>query len=73
MFWVEELPARFIVSKDACKLKQKLIFVYLGALKWSTGETVAIKEIQLSNIPKAELDEIMVRSFADSRATIMLN
>lgn len=33
----------------------------LGALKWATGEAVAIKEIQLSNIPKAELGEIMVR------------
>lgn len=29
------------------------------ALKWATGEAVAIKEIQLSNIPKAELGEIM--------------
>lgn len=32
-----------------------------GALNWATGETVAVKEIQLSNIPKAELGEIMVR------------
>lgn len=31
-----------------------------GALNWATGETVAVKEIQLSNIPKAELGEIMV-------------
>ncbi|KAG6853052.1 hypothetical protein C0991_007196 [Blastosporella zonata] len=30
-----------------------------GALNWATGETVAVKEIQLSNIPKAELGEIM--------------
>ncbi|KIY52431.1 Pkinase-domain-containing protein [Fistulina hepatica ATCC 64428] len=29
------------------------------ALNWATGETVAIKEITLSNIPKAELGEIM--------------
>ncbi|KZT28795.1 hypothetical protein NEOLEDRAFT_1129017 [Neolentinus lepideus HHB14362 ss-1] len=29
------------------------------ALNWATGETVAIKEIQLSNIPKGELGEIM--------------
>ena len=34
---------------------------YAGALNWATGETVAIKEITLSNIPKAELGEIMVR------------
>lgn len=29
------------------------------ALNWATGETVAVKEIQLANIPKAELGEIM--------------
>ncbi|KZV90279.1 hypothetical protein EXIGLDRAFT_837889 [Exidia glandulosa HHB12029] len=29
------------------------------ALNWTTGETVAVKQIQLSNIPKAELAEIM--------------
>jgi hypothetical protein len=34
----------------------------LGALNWATGETVAVKEIQLSSIPKGELGEIMVRS-----------
>lgn len=33
---------------------------WAGALNWATGETVAVKEIQLSNIPKAELGEIMV-------------
>jgi hypothetical protein len=33
----------------------------LGALNWATGETVAVKEIQLSNIPKGELGQIMVR------------
>ena len=32
-----------------------------GALNWATGETVAVKEIQLSNIPKGELGQIMVR------------
>ncbi|KAG6828575.1 hypothetical protein H0H92_007505 [Tricholoma furcatifolium] len=32
---------------------------YVRALNWATGETVAVKEIQLSNIPKAELGEIM--------------
>ncbi|KAG6335620.1 hypothetical protein ID866_3477 [Astraeus odoratus] len=30
-----------------------------GALNWATGETVAVKEIQLSNIPKGELSQIM--------------
>ena len=34
----------------------------LGALNWATGETVAIKEIQLSNIPKSEIGQIMVRA-----------
>ena len=33
-----------------------------GALNWATGETVAIKEIQLSNIPKSEIGQIMVRA-----------
>ena len=32
----------------------------VGALNWATGETVAVKEIQLSNIPKGELGQIMV-------------
>lgn len=32
----------------------------LGALNFTNGETVAVKQIQLSNIPKAELGEIMV-------------
>lgn len=42
-----------------------------GALNWATGETVAIKEIQLSNIPKGEIRQIMVRDrvhFAYARA-----
>ncbi|KAF9517267.1 hypothetical protein BS47DRAFT_1483463 [Hydnum rufescens UP504] len=29
------------------------------ALNWTTGETVAVKQIQLANIPKAELGDIM--------------
>ena len=37
-----------------------LMWFNAGALNWATGETVAVKEIQLSNIPKAELGEIMV-------------
>jgi hypothetical protein len=32
-----------------------------GALNCATGETVAVKEIQLSNIPRGELGQIMVR------------
>lgn len=40
---------------------QRLPYIrLLGALNWATGETVAIKEIQLSNIPKSEIGQIMV-------------
>jgi hypothetical protein len=43
--------------------------MHAGALNWATGETVAVKEIQLSNIPKGELGQIMVRpGFHHSRA-----
>lgn len=43
--------------------------MHAGALNWATGETVAVKEIQLSNIPKGELGQIMVRpGFHYSRA-----
>lgn len=38
----------------------KISLENVGALNWATGETVAVKEIQLSNIPKSELGEIMV-------------
>lgn len=31
-----------------------------GALNFTNGETVAVKQIQLASIPKAELGEIMV-------------
>ncbi|KAG9073452.1 hypothetical protein FS749_015170, partial [Ceratobasidium sp. UAMH 11750] len=31
----------------------------LGALNWTTGETVAVKQIQLSDVPKSELGELM--------------
>lgn len=39
-----------------------LLTIDPGALNWATGETVAIKEIQLSNIPKSEIGQIMARS-----------
>ena len=45
---------------------------YEGALNWATGETVAIKVITLSNIPKAELGEIMVRrTRPGARSTVL--
>lgn len=31
-----------------------------GALNFTTGEAVAVKQIQLSNIPKSDLGDIMV-------------
>lgn len=31
------------------------------ALNWTTGETVAVKQIGLANIPKSDLPDIMVR------------
>ena len=46
--------------------------LYAGALNWATGEPVAIKEITLSNIPKAELGEIMVRRTRPDARSIVL-
>jgi hypothetical protein len=31
-----------------------------GALNFTNGETVAVKQIQLTNIPKSEIGDIMV-------------
>lgn len=41
------------------------------ALNWTTGETVAVKQIQLSDIPKSQLGEIMVsfQRFVSSNLT----
>lgn len=44
-----------------------------GALNWTTGETVAVKQIQLANIPKADLGEIMVKSQSSFRTTYIAN
>jgi len=62
--WVKARLGRFtvksrffyVVSVHTSELEH-----VLGALNWATGETVAVKEIQLSNIPKGELGQIMVR------------
>jgi len=43
------------------------------ALNWQTGETVAVKQIGLSNIPANELPEIMVSSRSRFSHTICLN
>ena len=45
---------------------------WAGALNWATGETVAVKEIQLSNIPKGELGEIMVSNAISHRVFHLL-
>lgn len=41
------------------ELRAMVLTADLGALNWATGETVAVKEIQLSNIPKSEIGQIM--------------
>lgn len=33
------------------------------ALNWNTGETVAVKQIRLADLPKSELRVIMVRIY----------
>lgn len=33
------------------------------ALNWTSGETVAIKQISIENIPVGELSDIMVRTW----------
>lgn len=56
--------ARLVKSTVSNEISVKIDFMqalmYAGALNWATGETVAVKEIQLSNIPKGELGQIMV-------------
>lgn len=57
-----------------CELHlNKISAGWIGALNWATGETVAVKEIQLSNIPKSELGEIMVRSFLPFSLDIIIH
>lgn len=54
-------PSLPCVPRSATVAMQRLKPLCTGALNWATGETVAIKEIQLSNIPKSEIGQIMVR------------
>lgn len=54
-------PSLPCVPCSATARTQHLKPLCAGALNWATGETVAIKEIQLSNIPKSEIGQIMVR------------
>jgi len=48
------------VHRTSSTLKGHSFEFLIGALRWATGETVAVKEIRLSNIPKGDLGEIMV-------------
>lgn len=54
-------PGLPCVQRSATASTRSLKLLRAGALNWATGETVAIKEIQLSNIPKSEIGQIMVR------------
>lgn len=54
-------PSLPCVLRSATPAMRRLKLLRTGALNWATGETVAIKEIQLSNIPKSEIGQIMVR------------
>ena len=54
---------RYTVSSFSYTTNNDRSIVNVGALNWATGETVAVKEIQLSNIPKGELGQIMVLFF----------
>lgn len=51
---------RSIVRNNITHIEIIFVTISTGALNWATGETVAVKEIQLSNIPKGEIGEIMV-------------
>ena len=73
--WVKARLGRFTVKSRVftCSPSIPLNFAHvLGALNWATGETVAVKEIQLSNIPKGELGQIMVR-VSDSCFALLLH
>jgi hypothetical protein len=58
----KELSVKSIVRALLIRASSRVesLCTITGALNWATGETVAVKEIQLSNIPKGELPEIMV-------------
>jgi hypothetical protein len=68
ILWERARLARFTVSRVlyASPSPSLSLGSRSGALNWATGETVAVKEIQLSNIPKGELGQIMVRPVSSS-------
>jgi hypothetical protein len=59
--WAKARLGRYTVRRRVWLECSFDLRTYQGALNWATGETVAVKEIQLSNIPKGELGQIMVR------------
>lgn len=70
--WERARLVKSSVSDYQCRsniLSEKLI--HAGALNWATGETVAVKEIQLSNIPKGELGQIMVSPLHTASCTLI--
>jgi hypothetical protein len=66
------LSGRYIVRGLESLLEVSFEEHWIGALNWATGETVAVKEIQLSAIPKSELGEIMVSSASISEWLLCL-
>ena len=54
------------IVRGSTQIEIIFLMILTGALNWATGETVAVKEIQLTNIPKGELGEIMVSGISVS-------
>lgn len=53
-------PASTLLQKLGEKLGQGSFGSVYRALNWTTGETVAVKQIGLASIPRSELPDIMV-------------
>jgi serine/threonine protein kinase len=60
---LNERNIKFLIQQLGDSLGKGAFGQVYRALNWSTGETVAVKEIELSNIPKSELGDIMVCLF----------
>jgi len=64
---------RYTVSTFPYTTNRDRLTANVGALNWATGETVAVKEIQLSNIPKGELGQIMVPLLLQMEASALFS